>query len=149
QSRDKSNQLAIGTFPVNPRELVVLTVRIVVAALGAAQLVAVDDQRRPLRQDQRRERVAFLLPPSGQDRLVVGWSFGAEVPGTVVAFAVAVVFPVGVVVLLVVRHQVVQREAIVGRDDVDAGARQPTVGEQIGTARDPGREVGEAVWLRP
>ena len=40
-------------------------------------------------------------------------------------FAVVVAFAVGVVVLLVVGHEVPHREAVVGRDEVDGGHRPP------------------------
>ena len=48
--------------PVEPRQLVVLAVRVVVAALRAADLVAGQQHRRALRQEERREQVALLAP---------------------------------------------------------------------------------------
>ena len=47
--------------PVHPRDLGVLAVDVVVAALGAADLVAVRDHRRALRHHQRAHDVAHLL----------------------------------------------------------------------------------------
>ena len=49
----------------------------------------------------------------------------AAVPRAIVALAVAVVLAVRLVVLLVVRHEIVQREAVVRGDEVDAGVGPP------------------------
>ena len=49
-----------GVVPVDPAQLVVLAVDVVVALLGAAQLVAVRDHRHALGQQQRGEEVALL-----------------------------------------------------------------------------------------
>src|SRR5205823_4157699 len=38
-------ELAVGLLPVEPRELVVLAPRVVVAALGAPELIAAEDHR--------------------------------------------------------------------------------------------------------
>ena len=100
-------------LPVDPRQLVVLAVGVVVAALGAADLVAGQEHRHALRQQQRREEVALLPRPQLVDRRIVGRPLDAVVPRAVVALAVAVVFAVGLVVLVVVRHEIAQREAVV------------------------------------
>ncbi len=54
---------------------------------------------------------------------IVRWPFRAGIPGAVVTFPVAIVFAVGLVVLLVERHEVTESEAIVGGDEVDARVR--------------------------
>ena len=51
--------------PVHPAELVVLAVDVVVAPLGAAELVAVGDHRHALGQQQRGQDVALLPFPQG------------------------------------------------------------------------------------
>ena len=50
----------------------------------------------------------------------VGRPFDAVVVAVVVVVAVAVAFAVGLVVLFLVADQVVQREAVVRRDEIDA-----------------------------
>ncbi len=58
--------------------------------------------------------------------------------------AVAVVFAVGLVVLLVVGNQVAQREAVVRGDEVDARGGTPRgVLIEIGAAGEPIPEFGE------
>ena len=62
----------------------------------------------------------------------------------VVVLAVAVVFAIGLVVLLVVADEVVQREAVVARDEVDAGVRPAAaVLVEIAAAGDARRELGD------
>ena len=116
-------ELVLVEVPVDPRDLVVLAVAVVVAALGAPELVAVQEHRHALREQEGREHVALLAQSQGVDLLVLRRTLDAAVPGAVVALAVVAVLAVGVVVLLVVGHQVPQREAVVGGDEVDRGDR--------------------------
>ncbi len=75
---------------------------------------------------------------------VVGRALDAAVPGAVVVRAVPVVLTVGVVVLVVVGHQVVEREAVVRGDEVDRRERPPPVVlVQVGRTGDPGRELAQ------
>ena len=76
--------------PVDPGDLVVLDVGVVVAALGAAALVAGGDHRRAVRQAQRGHQVGRLRRRRAVDLGVVGLALDAEVPGAVVVGAVAV-----------------------------------------------------------
>src|SRR4051812_2459788 len=108
-----------GAVPVDPRDLVVLAVGVVVAVLSATELIAVQQHRNALREEQGGEEVALLLLAQRNDVGVVGVAFGAVVPGAVVALAVVVAFAIGLVVLLIVGHQVVQGEPIVRGDEVD------------------------------
>ena len=132
-------RVLLGAGPVEPGDLVVLAVGVVVAVLGAAGFVAHDHHRHALRQQQERQEVSDLAGAQRLDRRVVGVAFDAVVPAVVVVVAVAVVFAVGLVVLAVVAHQVVEREAVVGGDEVDAVDRQLAVRlVEVGAAGDPG-----------
>src|SRR5205085_3673916 len=65
-------------------------------------------------------------------------------PRPVESLAVAVVLAVRLVVLLVVRNEVVQRETVVAGDEVDAGRRPPSGAfVQVGAAREPVCELAE------
>ena len=72
---------------------------------------------------------------------IVGRPFDAAVPRAVVALAVAVVLAVGLVVLVVVRDQVAQREAVVRGDEVDARVRPAR--RALVEVRAAGEAVGE------
>ena len=129
----------IVQLPVDPRQVVVLAVGVVVAALGAAQLVARQQHGDALREEQRGQQVPHLPVAQRHHLGVVGLALDAVVPGLVVVGAVAVALAVGVVVLALVGDEVVQREAVVRGDEVDAGLRLAAlVLEQVGRA-------GEAV----
>ena len=93
-------------IPVEPRELVVLAPRVVVAVLRAAQLVAAEQHRHALREQQRRQEVALLARAQRVDRGIVGRPFDAAVPRAVVVGAVVVVLAVRLVVLVVVRDEI-------------------------------------------
>src|SRR5581483_2970800 len=112
EGEERRARLAVR--PVEPRQPVVLAVRVVVALLRAPDLVAAEQHRDALREEERGEEVALLAGAERLDRRVVGRTFDAAVPRAVVALAVAVLLAVRLVVLLVVRDEVREREAVVG-----------------------------------
>jgi hypothetical protein len=61
------------------------------------------------------------------DRGIIGRAFVAAIVAVIVAGAVAIVLAVRLVVFLVVTVEILQREAIVDGDVIDAGARPTTV----------------------
>jgi len=54
----------------------------------------------------RSSAVALLAGPQGQDIRIVGGPFGAAVPAQVIVRAVPVVLAIGLIVLMIVTHQV-------------------------------------------
>src|SRR2546428_10985223 len=116
-------QVTVDVLPIEPRDLVVLTVRVVVPALRASNLVAAKQHRHTLRQKQRREEVALLTRTPRLDLWIVSATFRTQIPRSVVALAIAILFTVRVVVLFVVRHQIVQREPVVRGHEIDARPR--------------------------
>src|SRR6516165_6963829 len=114
--------VALHPAPVEPADVVVLAVRVVVALLGAAYLVAHEDHGHALRQHQDGGEVLDLAVAQRVNGGIVGRPLGAAVPRKVVVVAVAVALAVGLVVLAVVGHQVVEGEAVVAGDEVDAVA---------------------------
>src|SRR5674476_548725 len=142
--------LVLGQLPVDPGELVVLAVDVVVAALGSTDLVAVGDHRDTLAQQERGEEVALLLPAQGVDGGVVRLALDPAVPRPVVALAVVVGLSVGVVVLVVVGHEVTQGETVVCDDEVDRGDRTPgRVRVQVTGTRDARGELAQRSRLAP
>src|SRR4051812_40452890 len=111
--------------PIDPVDFVVLAVGVVVAELAAAELVAGEDHRRAERQQQGREKIALLPLSDGGYRRIFRRTLGAVVEGDIVGVAVAVLLAVRLVVLLVVRDEVVEGEAVVGSDEIDARPRAP------------------------
>src|SRR5262249_3568648 len=119
--------------PADPAGLVVLAIGIVVAGLRVADLVAGQDQRRALRQQQCRQRVLAKLAAQRDDGGVVGRALMPAIVAVIVVCAVPIVFAVGLIVLLVVAEEISERETVMHGDVVDAGARcAAVVVEQVG-----------------
>ena len=130
--------------PRRPADLGVLTVRVVIAALRSAQFVAAADHRHADRQHQRGHDVPALPIAQLQDPPVRGRSLHAAVPAEIVVLAVRIPFTVGFVVLLVVAHEVGEREPVVSRDEVDARVRTPAaLFIQIAAAGQSGCQLGD------
>ena len=70
-----------------------------------AHLVAGEDERNALRQQQAGELVLAQLPAQLQDLRIVGRAFVAAIGAEVVVRAVAIVLAVGLVVLLIVANR--------------------------------------------
>src|SRR5690349_19794896 len=94
QARREMQQLLIRVVPVVPGDLVVLAVRVVVALLRAAHLVAAAKHRDSLREKERCEEVSDLTISQRVDVRVVRRPLVAAVPGSVVALAVAILLAV-------------------------------------------------------
>ena len=139
-----------GGGPVEPGQFIVVAVGVVVAALGARQLVAAEQQRRAEGQEQGSQQVLALAQPDGADGGIVGGSLDAVVGAQVVVAAVAVALAVGLVVRGRVADQVVQGEAVVAGDEVDAVRRAPAVAlVQVGAPRQPGSQGGGGAVAAP
>src|SRR5690606_33125174 len=119
-------------------------VRVIVAALRAQPLVSRQQHRNALAQQEQRDEVTSAPRAEALDRGIVARTLDARVPAEVVIAAVAVVLAVRLVVLTVIADEVVEREAVVARDEVDA-VRRPTAvpAVEVAAARDPGRDVTE------
>ncbi len=117
--RKGKEPLVLGC-PVHPADRIVLGIAVVVAALGASQLIAHGEHRRPPRQEQARQQRTDVLCARRQHLRIGGRPFRSVVPGQVPIGAVAAGLAVGVVVLGLEADQIGQGEAVMDRDEVDA-----------------------------
>lgn len=141
--------LILVQIPVRPGDRIVLAVGVVVALLGARHFVAAADHRNALAEQQRGEHVAHLLLTKLVNILDGRRTFDTAVPRTVVAFAVAPVFAVGLIMLLVVAHQIVHGEAVVRGDEVHGCDRSAAIDLiQVGTAHESAGEFRQRGRLR-
>jgi len=85
---------------------------VVVAVLAIADLVAGQDQRQALGQQQARELVFPKLAAKCDNRCVVGRAFMAAIVAVIVVRAVTVFLAITLIVLFIVAEQVRQRETI-------------------------------------
>ena len=106
-------------LPVQPADLVVLTVRIVVALPALSKLVPGCQHRGPLRQQQKRQCVFHLPFAQLQNCPLAGRSFHAAVPARVVGISVLIFLPVCLVMLAVVGNQIRQGKAFIAGDIID------------------------------
>src|SRR5215831_16894912 len=106
--------------PVKPADLVVKTVTMVVAKLGAPHFVAHYNHGNSQREHGDCQKILYLSISQLFYRAIVRGPFDATVPASVVVRAVAVVLAIGLVVLLVIRDKVVESEAIVTCHEIDA-----------------------------
>src|SRR6185436_12173757 len=116
---------SLGEIPVDPADLIVLAVSVVVALLRAAEFVTRLQHRYTLRDDQRREQVADLALAQLHHGGIFGRTFDAAIPAEIVVVAIAIFFAIRIVVLVVVSGRIVQREAVVTGHIVDARGRPP------------------------
>ncbi len=118
----------VDVLPVEPGNGAVLAICVVVALLRASHFVAHGEHRPTFGEEQDREEILDLPAAERFDRR--DRRVGPSTPQFQLKLSFVpslVVLAVGLVVLVVVGHQVVEREAVVGRDEVDAAA-----GESIG-----------------
>ncbi|CPR40894.1 Uncharacterised protein [Salmonella enterica subsp. enterica serovar Bovismorbificans] len=73
-----------------------------------------------MREKQGGQEITFLLLAYRIDTLVVGWPFCAIVTGAVIIMPVIIIFAIGFIIFVVIRHQIVQREAVMGSNKVNA-----------------------------
>ena len=108
-------------IPVQPGDLAVLTVSVVIAVLRVGELITGQDHRRPAAAHEYCHRVAHHLLPERLNDRIICMSFHAAVPASVVIGAVCIVPSIGLIVLVIVGKQVIQREAVVAGDKIDGG----------------------------
>src|ERR1700682_1679571 len=121
--------------PVEPVDLVILAIGVIVAALCAPHLVAGHEHGNALREHQHSREVFHLAIAQLFDVGITRLPLLAAVPAQVLVDAVAIALAVGLVVLVVEGDQVVEREAVVRGDEIDAVDGQPPAGlEDIGAA---------------
>ena len=110
--------------PVQPAGFVILTVGVVVTMLASPHFVAHENHRDAERKHRDRQEVFGLPIAQLLYSRIVGRTLDAAVPAPVIARTVAVVFPVGFIVFLVVGDEVVEGETVVC-DGPSVRARSP------------------------
>ena len=103
-----------------------------------------------MREHRATQQVAPQLPAQGRSSGIVRRALDAAIEAVVIVGSVTVVFGVGLVVLAAVAHEIGEREAVVHRNVVDAGARRaPIAIEQIARAGHARRDFADQRLARP
>ena len=113
----------VGIRPVDEGNFVVLAIGVVVALLGAAELVAGREHRGAARQKQGGEQREEIAPAALADGGVAALALRAVVPGVILAEAVAIALAIRFIVLLGIAHDIGEAEAVMARKIVHAGRR--------------------------
>src|SRR5450759_5255187 len=137
--------------PVNPTGFIVLAVSIVVAALSAAKFVAAEQHRHAARDQQGQKEVFDLAFPQGLDPSIPRLAFRAVILAEVGVGPVMVAFSVCFIVFVAIAHQVVQSEAVVAGDEIDAALGAfARLGIDVGTAADAaGKQTKHPIIAAP
>src|SRR5882724_8863188 len=108
-------------MPIDPGNLVVLAVGVVVAALRAPEFVAGLQHGHALRKEQRRQYVAQLPLSQLDDGGIVRKALDSAIPAQIVVVTIGVGIEIGFVMSLTVGNQIAEREAVMCRRKIDAG----------------------------
>ena len=110
-------------LPVQPTDFIVLTIGIVVTALGVAHLVSRPDHRNSLCHKKHKDGIAPLTAAGSNNVFFAGRSLhsviAAEIPGS----PVQIVLAVGFVVPVIVHKDIRKRKAVVAADKIDISER--------------------------
>src|ERR1700760_511774 len=129
-------------LPIDPTDLIVLAISIVVALLRSTELVPRKDHGRPLGKHQSSEKVSLLPFTQRQDVCLLRHSFDSVVPPIVMRGTVLAVFSVGLVMFFVIAYQIVQSESVMGCHEINACPRLSTTPvEKICRGGEARREV--------
>src|SRR5438876_4890257 len=136
------------TRPIEPADLVVLAISVVIPVLRPSPLIAAGQHRHALRKKKRRQEISALPFAQGIDLRVIRRPFCAAIPGLIIIVAVVVAVAVRLVVLFIVADQVVERETIVRGDEIDAGIwASPVMSIKIGAPSKPVTHLADAAFI--
>src|ERR1700723_408759 len=128
--------------PLQPANFVVLTVGVIVSVLRMANSISGIHHGHALGEQERCHQIPLLLSSQGPNTGIVSWTFHPAIPTPVIVIAVAIVFAIRFVVFFVVTDQILQREAIMRRDEIDAGiGTPPAMCIEIARTRDAISEI--------
>ena len=116
----KTKKPLVCSIPVQPGRGVILAIGIVVAALRIAPFVTGQQLGNALGNKQGAEQGAAPFSPQCVHFRVGARALHTAVGTEVVVVTVAIVLPIGGVVLVAIRCQIGQRHAVMGRNKVDA-----------------------------
>ena len=138
--------------PVEPGDLVILTIPVIVSVLGIAELISGEEHRCSPAAHEHRAGIADHAVTENQHFLIIGFSLHTTVPASVVVAAVRVVPAIALIVLRIIRIQIVQSKSVVAGQKVHAGVvagiisfivREKSAVHIAGTDNSPESVVGQ------
>src|SRR6266496_2735716 len=135
-------------LPIEPTDLVILAVGIVIALLRSSNFITGKDHRNALRKHKYGHTILDLTLAQGPNCCIIRLPFHATIPTHIIIAAIPVVFTVGLIVLVVIGHQIIQGEAIMTGDEIDTVHRHMRCClVEIRAARHAGRYHAYHPWL--
>ena len=104
--------------PKEPIDLIVLDVRVVVAAAGMSIFISHEKHRDALRNEESKEEVAHLSFAEGDDIWKCACPFNAAIPIEVLIVPVEVQISILPIVFVLVRYEVSKAESVVRRNEI-------------------------------
>src|SRR5881397_1302563 len=101
-------------IPIQPTDLIILAIRVVVSSLTTAELIARNKHGRSLRQQQGGQHISNLPPAQLNNLRIIGGPFSAAIPRAIVGVAVVVILAVRFIVFFVIADQIAKSETVVG-----------------------------------
>src|SRR5438093_4048409 len=99
-------------IPIQPTDLIILAIRVVVSSLTTAELIARNKHGRSLRQQQGGQHISNLPPTQLNNLRIIGGPFSAAIPGAIVGIAVTVILAIRFIVLFVIADQIAKSETV-------------------------------------
>src|SRR5579863_9217208 len=99
--------------PIEPARFVVLAIGVVVAGLRTADLIAHSNHRYAEREHGKRQEIPDLPVSQFLYAGIVRSTLDTAVPASIVIGAITIALAIGLIVFLVIRDEVVERQAVV------------------------------------
>src|SRR6201993_830704 len=146
--------IGLELTPIQPADFVVLVIRIIIAELCVQELIAGAEHWDAVREHEETEEVFRLFPAKCENlRGHVLISFVSAVPTVIRVHAILIGMAIFPVVFVVIRYEIVEREAIVAIDIVDRLKGMigmlPAVRKQVVAAVDTTHEVRDHSCVAP
>ena len=108
--------------PVKPAHFVILAVRVIVSVLTSAKLIATQQHWNASRDKKGQQEILDQAVPHSLDSCIIACSFHPAIVAIISIGSIAVVLAIFVIVLLLVADQVVQCEAVMTSNEVQAAS---------------------------
>ena len=109
----------LNQLPIEPADFVILTIGVVISLLGVPDFITSQEHGYSLREQENSHKIFDLALSQCFYVWITRLSFQTMVATVILIGTIAVVFPVGLIVFGMVGYQVIEREAVMTRDEID------------------------------
>jgi hypothetical protein len=105
--------------PIDPTDRVILTIRIVIASLGASYFISGQDHGDAFREHENSEEILDLLLSQCLNCWIARLPLHTTIPTAIRIAAISIPFPVSFIVFVIIRYQIIQGKSIMAGDEID------------------------------